>query len=77
MSALLDILREFGLPIAFLFFALVAVCVIWKELRKKDRAYMEVTKELHTSLDERSKQFADTIMNFISLFGKGGNRDGS
>lgn len=69
METFIKILESYGLPVAFLAITLIAVWVLWKELRKKDKAYLEEMKEVYDKLNDRSKEFAATLNHFMNMFG--------
>ena len=77
MDAFVKIMEAYGLPVAYLVLSLVAVVVLWKELRRKDKEYKEELKEVYIKLNDRSKEFADTLNRFMNMFGGhggGGNQ---
>lgn len=68
----LDGVEKFGLPLMYLALSLVAIVVLWKTLQKKDAQYTDELKELYVKLDDRSKQFAETITALSNLLRGGG-----
>jgi membrane protein implicated in regulation of membrane protease activity len=75
MESFIKILESYGLPVAFLAISIVAVWVLWKELRRKDKQYLGELKEVYDKLNDRSKEFADTLNRFMNMFGGRGGSD--
>lgn len=69
-------LEKFGLPILFLGFAIFAITVLWKAYQSKDAAYIKGLEETYNKLNDRSKQFTETIHNLTDLLKGNGRRGG-
>lgn len=80
MEVIVYFIEQFGLPIGILIVSLMAISVLYKDGKKRAdecrsdiESYREELKDLHDKLDNRSKQFTDTINALVAALGHNRN----
>lgn len=77
MDTFLKAMETYGIPAVYLVLSLIAVVALWRELRRKDKEYKKELKETYTQLNDRSKEFAETLNRFMNMFGGHGGGGGN